>query len=415
MRMLTPTRRQSENSLPSRPADRTEAPGSRQGHPHFSIISSFDDIPDFGEIWDWLVDGPPDGSVFQTFGWQTAWWRMFGENRKLRIVLAKDGEGRPVGILPLYIEHANGLSPVGVRRIRLIGYGGDTAPDDLGAIVGAGADPEQVVEALADGLMSIRSQWDIAVLQDLDPCSPLVPVLRDRCKGRAEIKDGARISYVKLPESWDDYLDKLSANRRWKLRRGRTKLNQHLPYRFHVVADKSELDIYYPELVRLHHERWRHRSENFGFSSDKYVEFHRSVMADMLARDCLRFMLLINDEGVVAANYCYRWKGAFYFFQGGFARAYEAFRIGEVMMGHAIEQAISEGMHTFDMLRGEHDYKKSLTDQVRTRTHLHVYQPTIRTMSYRMLRYGYRRMRQLYSGTRERHGEPYTIANDHAA
>ena len=404
-----PTNKAKRNLLP-RLAYRAGIPQDQQKSLHLSIISSFDDIPIFGKAWDRLVDEAPEGSVFQTFDWQTAWWRMFGENRKLRIILVKEGEDHLVGILPLYIEYVNILPLVGVRRIRLVGYGGDTAPDDLGAIVSAGADSAQVSALLADGLMSIRSQWDIAVFEDLEPNSPLIPALQNRSEGKIEIKGGARIAFVELPRSWDEYLGKLSSNRRWKLRRGRTRLNKRTPYRFHVVADRNELDVFYPELIRLHHDRWQHRSQTFGFSSDRYVEFHRSVMADMLARDCLRFMLLISKDGVIAANYCYRWKGAFYFFQGGFARAYEPYRLGEVMMGHAIEQAISEGMHSFDMLRGEHDYKKSLTDQVRKRTHLHVYRPTMRTVSYRMLRHCYRRMRQLYSRTHERHEGSDSVA-----
>jgi CelD/BcsL family acetyltransferase involved in cellulose biosynthesis len=363
----------------------------------FSILKQADALDALEVRWTRLVERSPEASVFQTFAWQSIWWRVFGKGRDLRIILAEDGE-ELVGLLPVYVERTDLLPAVGLRKLRLIGYGGDTAPDDLGAIT-AGGDPKAVIESLVDGLLSLQGEWDIAELDDLHPDSALIKALGARLGGQVALEEGARISYVELPETWDGYLAKLSSNRRWKLRRGRKKLHEHKPYRFHLVRSADELERFYPELVRLHHDRWEHRSEDFGFSTDGYVGFHRDVMAAMLEADCLRLMLLIGeDETVMAANYCYRWRGGFYFFQGGFARDYERFRIGEVLMGHAIEQAIGEGMQVFDMLRGEHDYKKSLTDRIRTRTHLRIYQPTLRTLSYRTLRAGYRQVRRLYPG-----------------
>ncbi len=371
----------------------------------FSIISTSDAFAGLKDRYGDLVERSPDCSVFQTFSWQATWWRFFGAGRDLRIILAEEG-GVLLGLLPVYIEKTDLLPAIGLRKLRLIGYGGDTAPDDIGPLLAAD-DRDRVVTTLIEGLMSIQDEWDIAVFDDLHPDCPLMAALLARREGRAEVTDGVRISYVELPESWDGYLAKLSSNRRWKIRRGRKKLNQHKPYQFKLVGTQEELDRYYPELVQLHHDRWEHRAEEFGFSTEGYVEFHRTVMAAMLEEDSLRLMVLANEDGVIAANYCYRWRGGFYFFQGGFSRAYERFRIGEVMMGHAIEQAISEGMTVFDMLRGEHDYKKSLTDETRTRVNLQLYRPTLRTFSYRTLRAGYRQMRRMRPTPADAH--------DHAA
>ncbi|MEM8948805.1 MAG: GNAT family N-acetyltransferase [Pseudomonadota bacterium] len=369
----------------------------------FEILSHANAFDGLEPRWNKLIDRSVDASVFQTFAWQSIWWRVFGKGRELRIILAKDGDDL-VGVLPVYIERTPLLPAVGPRKLRLVGYGGDTAPDDLGPIM-AGDDPAPITETLIDGLLSLKDEWDIAILDDLDPDSPMIKALSARLGDQVTLKPGARISFVELPETFDGYLAKLSSNRRWKLRRGRKKLHEHKPYRFHVVASQQELDLYYPELVRLHHERWEHRSDDFGFSTEGYVDCHRAVMAAMLDQDCLRLMLLIGEDGVVmASNYCYRWRGGFYFFQGGFAKDFERFRIGEVLMGHAIEQAISEGMRIFDMLRGEHDYKKSLTDAVRTRTHLHIHQPTLRTLSYRTMRAGYRQVRRFYPQPSDAHG-----------
>lgn len=383
----------------------------------FSIVSTMDDFSALEDRWNDLISRAPGSSVFQTFAWLNTWWRVFGDDRAMHIITASDGKTL-IGLLPVYIERSHLLSAIGLRKLRLIGYGGDTTPDDLGPIL-AESHQEQAIDLLTKGLNSLRSEWDIAEFDDLDPQSPLISAIQAQRPGELEVAEGAKIAYVELPDSFDGYLAKLSSNRRSKIRRGRKKLGEHADYRFHIVRSQAELDRHYPDLIRLHKDRWEGRAEDIGFSTEGYVTFHRDVMADLLKQDALRLMFLISEERAIAASYCYRWRRAFYFFQGGIDKDYKAYRIGEVMMGHAIEQAISEGMQLFDMLRGEHDYKNSLTDMTRRRTHLRLNQPTLRTISYRTLRAGYRSIRGLYASPSDHdHGAADGViarTKDHAA
>lgn len=360
-----------------------------------SIISTTDEFFALEGRWNKLVENSRNCSVFQTFAWQSTWWRFFGQQQRLRLIVAED-KGDLVGILPLYIEHRTDLLPaVGLRRLRLIGYGGDTTPDDLGVML-ADEHQEAAISALMATLHTIKADWDIALFEDLDPASPLIPLAQAEMGDKVDLDNGVNISYAELPGSWDGFLATCSQRRRWKLRRGRTKLAEHAPYRFFLVKTEDELDAYYPELVRLHRDRWRNQPDTGGFSTSAYVDFHRAVMAEMLKQDCLRLMFLINEDGTaIAANYCYRWRSAFYGFQMGFALDHQHLRVGEVLMGHAIEQAIDEGMAIFDMLRGDHDYKQWLTNGYRQRLSLSVHRPTMRMISYRLLRASYRQAQKL--------------------
>ena len=360
-----------------------------------SIISTTEEFLALEDRWNQLVARAETSSVFQNFAWLATWWRFFGHDQQLCIIVA-ESQGDLVGLLPLYIEHRTDLLPaVGLRRLRLIGYGGDTTPDDLGPIT-AGSDPDAEMKALMEGLQSLKDDWDIALFEDLDPLSPLIPLLQEQMGDKVDVDEGTNISYAELPDSWDGFLATCSQRRRWKLRRGRSKLAEHSPYRFHLVKTEDELELYYPELVRLHRDRWKESPGQGGFSTPAYVEFHRAVTAAMLKQDCLRLMFLINDDDTaIAANYCYHWRGAFYGFQMGFALDHQHLRVGEVLMGHAIEQAINEGMDVFDMLRGDHDYKQWLTSKNRQRMNVLVHQPTMRTLTYRALRASYRKARKL--------------------
>lgn len=360
-----------------------------------SVIATTEAFLALEDRWHRLVERSSDCSIFQTFAWQATWWRFFGRDQPLRLILAEH-EGELVGILPLYIEHRTDLLPaVGLRRLRLIGYGGDTTPDDLGLIL-ADDHAEPALDALMEALHTIQKDWDIALFEDLDPNSPLIRRIQAQMGDKIDLDEGVNISYAELPDSWDGFLATCSQRRRWKLRRGRSKLAEHSPYRFVLVKTEDELETYFPELVRLHRDRWQGSADQGGFSTQAYVDFHSEVTSAMLRQDGLRLMFLVNEDGTtIAANYCYHWRGAFYGFQMGFAMDHKHLRVGEVLMGHAIEQAIDEGMHIFDMLRGDHDYKQWLTNKSRQRLHLMVHQPTMRTLTYRVLRASYRKAQKL--------------------
>jgi CelD/BcsL family acetyltransferase involved in cellulose biosynthesis len=255
------------------------------------------------------------------------------------------------------------------------------------------------MEALMVGLQSLKGEWDIALFEDLQEDCALIPLIQAEMGDRVDIEDGINITFAKLPDSWDGFLATCSQRRRWKLRRGRKKLAEHTPYRFILVTTQDELDVYYPELVRLHRDRWKESPGQGGFSTTNYVEFHRAVTKEMLKQGALRLMFLLDGEDTpIAANYCYCWRGAYYGFQMGFALDYQHLRVGEVLMCHAIEQAIDEGMEIFDMLRGDHDYKQWLTNGARQRMNVLVHQPTMRTMTYKALRAGFRQAKRLTAG-----------------
>ena len=48
-----------------------------------------------------------------------------------------------------------------------------------------------------------------------------------------------------------------------------------------------------------------------------------------------------------------------------FDPAQEKFSVGQILLGYAFESAIGEGLKTFDMLKGDHAYKRSWSNDTR--------------------------------------------------
>src|SRR3954470_14710737 len=140
--------------------DRGRATESVQSVTPMISIRTIDTTEGFAALapaWEALHGEAPSTSIFTSWLWQREWWRVYGEDRPLRILVATEG-GATVGILPLYIQTSK-VAGFPVRYLRPVGTGGDTYPDDLGPVLG-GRSPGEVGRALAQAALRLDG-WDI--------------------------------------------------------------------------------------------------------------------------------------------------------------------------------------------------------------------------------------------------------------
>lgn len=66
------------------------------------VLSTDEEFEQIANEWNELVE-VVDVDIFQTFEWQRTWWKYFGGNNLLHIVLFRKGS-QLVGIMPLFID-----------------------------------------------------------------------------------------------------------------------------------------------------------------------------------------------------------------------------------------------------------------------------------------------------------------------
>ena len=332
------------------------------------IIGSADELECLQSDWEKLSAADARASVFSSWTWQSSWWQQYGNlpgtSRELYVLVARCGEtGETLGILPTYIEQTRIMRSVPVRTIALVGTGGDTSPDYLNPLASPGCH-DAVDKAFARSLAELP--WSVMSFHDLGADSGFRDALVESLADRGIHHDSgqsADIAWIDLPDDWPGYLASLSSNRRYQIRSQRRKFESAGDTRFYVWQDAGQLDQAVDKLIELHLKRWQDRAADHAFASRNYVDFHRAVMHDLLEKGQLRLYCLELDGELVAMLYCYCWKSGIYFFQAGFDPDYEKLRVGNVVMAYALEHAIEEGHHVFDMLKGDYRYKRSLAKQ----------------------------------------------------
>ena len=336
--------------------------------------------------WNRLHEEATAASVFNSWIWQYHWWQIYGGAQPLRILVALE-RGAMVGILPVYIHTKSALG-VRVRRLRFFGTGGDTGPDDLGPVLTPGREAAAAA-ALANALLRV-AQTDVYLFTDIDPDSVFVQALTGAAAaaGLAVTTDLAqRISFIRLPPSWDAFLKALPSKRRSGIRCARAKLLATYPAaRFFVWNDPARLDHAIDRLAALHRKRWQAAGANHSFATDQYMDFHRGLMHSLMRRGWLRLYCLEIGAELRAITYCYRLRNRVFCIQAGFDPDFAAVAPGAVLLGYAIEHAIGEGNEVFDFLRGEHMYKNQLANGTRESRYVVAFRPNARAWAYRLRR-----------------------------
>ena len=341
-----------------------------------SVVDSGAALAGLRSEWNGLLETSREASAFLSWEWQEAWWRIYGAGRGLRIYTRYRG-GRLVGILPLYHQRVGVVPGLTCGRLRLVGSGGDTSPDYLGALLDPDGE-EETAAALVNHVLDDRG-WDALWLSDVREESPVAVALQAalaRRRERLHIGPSTRITFLPLAASWETLLAGLDAHWRQEVRRRRRRLEER-GARCVLLEDPAKLDVAFDRLGELHRLRWTRRAERHSFSTPEYLQFHREVMRRFLKRGWLRLFALQLGDQAIAMRYCFRFRHEVFAFQSGFDPAYDRLSPGSVLMSHVVEHSIREGARVVDMLKGEYPHKKSWSTEQRTTTSLRVYRPTL--------------------------------------
>ncbi len=365
--------------------------------------SAFDALE--GE-WAGLLSRSSNDSITLTWHWLRTWWHVYQEARGLRIVTVREN-GRLVGAAPMLVRahpqvHYRVLP---FRRMELLAsgeaHGHQVCSDYIDWIAEAGREHE-VVGAVLDHLCGSRGdEWEEIYLPDVSAASPNVAPL-EREAGRRGLKFEVirrePCSVIRLPRTWEAYLESVGSNLRYKIRRGRREL-ERLRGEYHVVRDEGELPTAVDTLVRLHQGRWNSRGRPGAFASRQRLAFHQRFMPIALRQGWLRLGILLVEDEAIGAIYNFRYGKRISFYQSGITVPDNThLRPGLLMHSFEVQAAIESGCEEYDFLkRGHSEYKDAWTDTTRDLLCIRIAKRGGKEAAYTYLRHAHQVMREVKS------------------
>jgi CelD/BcsL family acetyltransferase involved in cellulose biosynthesis len=336
------------------------------------------------EEWSAFLRASNHDNLFHSWEWLAAWWATFeAPHREFWFHVARDDSGRLHGLFPLMRVYSAAQRPFHLRVVQMTGRGiegyagGSEYMTFLTPPIRIGSEGP-VMEALLRHLGTLRSTWDMALLDNLVDQHPTTDALSRAVAGRHLVRQRQQeINYVlRLPETYEEFLDQLSSDRRKALRRSGRMLEKTWAVDVASLSSRADLDRFlteYYDLVARRHD-WT--------PSAPKAMFLRRLGEDFLATGSLRFSMLRLNGRAVATMLGFAYNRRYYLYKSAFDPdpAFSRASPGTYLRCRVAEQLIAEGLTELDYLIGASDYKREWSNIQRNLTIVSLYSPSPSTM-----------------------------------
>ena len=177
-------------------------------------VNDIEELAQYRMLWNSLFPGTPNATFFHTFDWLDTYWRHFGHDQKLRVLIVY-AAGEPLGILPLCVR----TETYRLSKVRVLTYPLDNWSTWYGPI---GPNPASTMLAAMQHLRRTPRDWDMMELRWVadENTQGGKSARAMRIAGMfSEKQEYQWTSLVDIPASWDEYLASKSPSLRRQFRR----------------------------------------------------------------------------------------------------------------------------------------------------------------------------------------------------
>jgi CelD/BcsL family acetyltransferase involved in cellulose biosynthesis len=319
------------------------------------ICSTWDELDQFREQWNRLLDGNPAASIVQTPEWLASWWQAYGRDRSFLALVFENSIGDTVGIVAFYSDQTSffGFS---LKTLRMVGAGsGDS--DGLNIITAPGYEND-CAQAFISWFAN-QKEWPLCPLETLREHSLAAEsLLRETQKLGMSFDSTLTPNFIiNLPPTWQQYLDSLEPSFRPLLTRYPKRLRSRFTVQISRCENQGDLKTQLDTLFDLHQMRWTGRGETGAFAGNERRDFYYRMATPFLQRGWLEFWRLELNGETVGAQFCFRYNDTVSLLQEGFHPKYAAEKIGYALKAHLLEEMIRTGARRYDFLGGADPYK----------------------------------------------------------
>lgn len=308
----------------------------------------------YRDEWDDLVTAAPDGELFETYTWISAWLATYWRDRPIRFLFVRDGNDL-AGLAPL-LDDAAGLigcrnslvTPVNphARRCGLLHDGR----------------PAEVLEAVMTHLVRTRKGARLR-MPCCDAASALVKAVENRGT-RIMVRAKGPAPIVRIDGDWDGYLASRSRHLKRELARKARKLETEWNVKW-ITAAGADHERAMNDVFLIERNSWKDRRGTSMRSEPGAAEFYSRLARGCAANDWLRVELLFLDDRPAAHLCGVVYKSTYYALKTSYDEAFRAWSPGVLLCEHVLERAFDDGLSTFDFLGDECRWKTELSNDVR--------------------------------------------------
>ncbi len=318
--------------------------------PQVTEINHVDQLDDLCLTWRKLWHETRGRSFFQTLEWLKCYWRHFGRQQQLRVLVVRSG-GETLGIVPLVV--VNERTRLG--RIRVLTY----PLADWGCFYGPiGPEPTATLLTAMHHLRGSQRDWDMIDLRFVDKkhCDHTRSQTAMLMAGfTAKERIWKAISRIDMDGGWDAYWqsrtskfrNNLRRDQRRAMRRGQLSLDR---YRADGDGCDDRCRLAYETCVSIANRSWQAKSSNgTTLSHPEVAEFFQDTHEAAVELGMADIAILKIDGHPIAFGYNYIVDGHVSGMRMGFDPSFQKCGAGNLLYWWSIRDSFRRGDHTFDL------------------------------------------------------------------
>ncbi len=302
--------------------------------------------------WRALWDQTPGRTFFQTLDWLEVYWRHFGQQQQLRVLVVQ-ALGKPLGILPLVIRReASRLGAVRVLTYPLDYWGSFYGP--------LGASPTATLLRAFSQVRDTPRDWDVLDLRWIDSAGTdhgRTAMALYTCGLTPEKRLFASAPRIDLSTGWPAYWASRTSKHRNNVRRAQRRLARWGEVRFERYQprgtaygdDDPRWDLY-DACTAIAARSWQGAVSNGNTLSHANVApFLRDAHLAAVRAGAADIALLYVDRQPIAFHYGYVTDGQVSGLRLGYDAALAEAGAGTALMAAFVEDNFDRGQRTLDL------------------------------------------------------------------
>jgi CelD/BcsL family acetyltransferase involved in cellulose biosynthesis len=314
------------------------------------LIQSELDFLSLQDDWNALLPYCASHVPFLRHEYLSNWWKTLGggewEDAELAVLLQQDENQTLTNAAPFFLTN---------QDIRFLGS------VEISDYLDLLSPPDSLIPFIEDIIQMILSKdfpkWQNLILDNLLESSPTSKLFEKAARKAGLLVDKSVIQpapYLKLPDSWEDYLNNLEDRYRKEiLRKNRNADNYFFPVDWYIVNDEESL----PSEMDAFLELMADNPQKQAFLTDVMMDqMHRSAKT-AYQNGWLQLVFLTVGDLKIAGYLNFDFNGKIWIYNSGINSTFENLSPGWVLLTKLIQWSIDQGRSEVDFMRGDEEYK----------------------------------------------------------
>jgi len=312
-------------------------------------VGSFEELMKLNNIWNALLEKSDIEPTFLNFEWISEWWKCFGKDKKMFILLVKENE-ETIGIAPLMISLVRKLG-ISIKKMEFIGMPLSDYCDFI--IVNK---KEEVINKIYEYLSENKNIWSFIklsrILESSSTLSILTKVSKNQLLSNKSFCD--ILLYMDLND--EEFIRNNIINNKTKKRIRKIRREGTLSF-LRLGDNEEKFSALIKKFFETHKLKWNMTNTPSMFNDPNYETFFSNVFKSLVQKGMADIFYLKFNDKLIALDLVFLYNKRILRYQQSYDIEYSNFSPGKTMMLMAVEYFISKGFKEINFMRGNEKYK----------------------------------------------------------